>query len=370
MDAKLDYLRFTFLPEESLSVSPYDQFIKAFPEFLAPELTHDTDMWYKYQYYDFCMVLASHILIFYNSDSSNLISSRRQVSVCIPSHGMWIIDKIFHCPDFRSFLALIQNRALVRFTRIDVCFDDFNYREEGHYHTAAEFWDHESKNEIVSFCRTTRSVKGGSDDSDYFIDCSSAIINKQRGSTYYLGSRKSDRLLRIYDKYKQSAVQAKLQKDDSLFVDSVRYEFELHSRYCQHFVDSILSCDSYSFKDYISEWFRIIDRSTGTRSNTCKTDKKWQSFLDLEFSETIDKPVLFVREKKDSSFDSLLRTINRDLTSLALFCIIHGGYNELVDWIIEKIRGSDFSPVKKSIVYEATQKSFEECYQIICKKLK
>lgn len=346
MEAKLDYLRFTFRIDPNKSVSALDQFFSVYPEFRSPEIIDGAEIWYHYQHFDECLCCANRILILYN----RVLSGGNCVGVSIPSGGLWIMDKVFHCSTFRDFIKLLVSRSNITFTRLDICFDDFGYREENHYHSASEFWEHNARHEIVSHCHSSRPVDGGSDDPDYFIDCASAVISRSHGSTFYLGSRSSDRLLRIYDKYKESAKTAKKANDPSLFIDSVRYEFELHKKYCRNFVQCLLSEDSYSFKDYISSWFRIIDRSTGTRTNTCSIDKKWQSFLDLEFSEDIDKPNLFVREKKDISFYSMCSWLKSCIPSLATQAVINGSFTFIIADILSYIDDCKFSNKHKQMI--------------------
>ena len=235
MELQIDFLRFSWLPADLKSIaasgggqSVLDEFFRVFPEFHDDSLLLEHYISQKYRHYDYCLHCSSGICIFYDGN----VISNKGVNVFLPSQGLWVIKQLFGYDDFRLFLRDIYLRGNVRFTRIDLCFDDYDYREQGHY-IAEDFVRMNVEGRIVSPAKLKKGYASPADES-----C--IITNGRSSATFYLGSRTtSSRMLRVYDKYYESKQKAKKYNDESLYKDCVRYEFEIGSRYADKLIRNV-----------------------------------------------------------------------------------------------------------------------------------
>lgn len=398
MDMKLDFLRFSVRPNWSLVpctlTGVYDWFVEIFPEFKDPLLVQDCEVWSHFQYYDFCLSCANNVLIAY--DDGTKVKGNKGINISIPSSGLWIIDKLFHCNDPVAFFQLLRKRSKrhqfgLKFTRLDICFDDFDYRLDGHYKSASELFPmlHRviSKTQYRScFESLDQEVEPESKDAlDLLTDqnCSiggiGAMGGRSMGWTFYLGRRSGGRVLRIYDKYAESDRKRRkyLQyhpgdfENAPVFVDSVRYEFEILSLFADALVDRIISSRekgfSYQFSDFVDSWFRFssrdLDYVNNHQSRDFVEDPKWRAFVqnNSSLTQSFDKPELFDHVKRNQTYSSsetwLCKAV---LPYLSAHYLIHGDLSFLQGLIKQVIR-DDMVPDKyKKMVAEVTRSSFEK----------
>lgn len=377
MDMKLDFLRFTCKPLTGVEFSErglYDWFTSVFPEFLSSDLVTDSEIWTNFQHYDFCLCCVNRLLIYYDSA---LKPSQKGVNVSIPSGGLWVIKQLFGFDNFVDFLFELYRRAeeshfILRFTRVDICFDDFNYRDEGHYHSAIEFGRINLEERIMTRSHFHNGFDGG-------CEPTQCCGGRSMGYTFYLGRRGAERMLRIYDKYKESA-KAQQRHDHNWerfgwdpddrpeFVDSVRYEFEIHKGYANNLCWALIECRrkglTYYFRDFVSDWFRIsvkpIDRSNNHQTRDFVDDPKWVSFLNLEFSEEFDKPKLFNLEKKSTSFESVNSWLYKAvLPALAMRYAVDGGFGVLENMVKHLLSSGMLADKYKQMFFEVRGKSYQ-----------
>lgn len=98
----------------------------------------------------------------------------------------------------------------------------------------------------------------------------------------YVGSRPNGKLLRIYDKNKESNGE----------IDAIRYEIELHNRYARNFMEQYMSYYegglSISFGDLITEFIEVIDSSKcPSNKSLCPLLPAWEEYLTLVLRKNI-----------------------------------------------------------------------------------
>ena len=255
---KLDWLGFTFKPDIKLAGTPIEQFLSMFPEIDSSEFVVPTfGSHYNHT------VWFNDIVIAYNEIGEDCTPTefdayyRMGVNVQVASHCLSFFCNLFGI-DFRSeysvrdLLKLIQDRKCI-FSRIDVCYDDF----EKHYNTKY-YIDKYFNRCIASPCHT--------------VTCFVSNCEVDKGSTLYFGSlKRRKKLLRIYDKYAESNGE----------VDSVRYEFEFHSDCCKDLVNKIFEFDGkLPFLDMLLSVCRVVDSNSKIHDlSDRETDAEWLSAL-------------------------------------------------------------------------------------------
>lgn len=391
MEMKLDFLRFSWKPspQERGDFTVLGAFQRVFPEFWDPQLCGDDNQrvntYSNYQRYNFCRNLGTDCLIFYDEQ----VLRNKGVNVSIPSHGLWLIKSVFGYDNFIDFLRLIVEERNCTVSRIDLAFDDYKYMEEGHYHTAKEFSDLNCKGALISSSRFKNGIKPSDEcinvsvgDKIYCADCSQMIENVS-GNTFYLGSRRSPRYMRIYDKFKKSKHdhdvwernhKGKDNRPEPEIIDAVRYEFEIKYDFADSLVRALLSGAKYTFSDFVSEWFRIVDLNkidVLVESSKYKIhfDKQWQNFLSLEFSEDInEKPPLFIKEKKQITVERTMAWLEQYvMPSLALMYLVNGhSMSDLRRDIISYLRDFGLPPDKQVALYDFTGKDYAAVMRDFC----
>lgn len=366
MKMNLDFLRFTVTPRELPEYNDqayFTWFESVFPEFFDAQIMTDSELWTNYQYYDFCLACTNRILIFYDSA---LKGASKGVNVSIPSGGLWILDKLFGCSNFIDFLILLIDRSeqfnfRLNFTRCDFCFDDFNYREEGHYFSAKEFYLPWTEKRFVSHSLHSNCFQD-------LPECKRMEGGHALGWTFYLGKRTSGRYLRIYDKYIESAKKHRrwelskhhTDSTEPEVIDAVRYEFEIHKEYANNLVFALIRAYkkgySYQFRDFINGWFKIsatpLDRANNNQSRDFVPDEKWKNFCDLEFSEEFIEP-LFVRDRKATSYHDNQNWIYKAvLPSLCMRLVVDGSLGSLESYCRKFLEDNDLPNKYKRMLFE------------------
>lgn len=272
---KLDWLGFTFVPEkpsyENNDLAPINQFLNMFPEFKSEEFTvASIQTHYQHALYFDDMLISYNDLDDCEATSTFLHKLNMGVNVQVPAHCLSEFYAMFGLKDddyVQLFKVLISRHC--RFSRIDLCFDDYDKTYTAGYYINKMF-KYPDKPLIRS--PFIQSVSAFGADSD-------------QGQTIYFGSlKRRKKLLRIYDKYAQSKG----------VIDSVRYEFEHHGACAVQLVDSILMDEAYKdgfpFCSYLKQFIVILDEESTLR---CKDrryaliDKAWDECMNSQFNAKI-----------------------------------------------------------------------------------
>lgn len=159
----------------------------------------------------------------------------------------------------RSFLRSVLE--IGRFTRIDLALDD----RKVHF-TPDNLRQYVHNNQIVSKFRRGRRVE------EFEI-----ATDKRTGDTFYLGSRQSDTMLRVYDKQLEHNNK---HPEDLVDTPWIRWEFEfLDKRACglaQTIIDTEVLGDV--FFQVLNNYVRIIVHDDSNRSR-CSMLKEWAEFI-------------------------------------------------------------------------------------------
>lgn len=231
----LDWLSFTFswktLRDVGIEVEDYirkymsiwSYFKYVFPEFAL--LSEDMVTLEHGRFgYDQALSFNNELMIMTDSSS---IKDDFGVFVTVPSHGLYILAKIFNLPDFNQDFADTQKLFQIllsrgaKITRLDICYDDYQK------HLTPLDW--------------SRLFDAG------YIECRTRhkdSITSPSGSTFYLGKRGKSRMLRVYDKAGESRGQ----------IDAVRYEFEFKNDYAYRFADSVAQGQKFTFLDILDDF--------------------------------------------------------------------------------------------------------------------
>lgn len=259
----LDWLAFTFKPPVVLldqvdNVSCPSQlslFRSMFPEL--------NDIWSVMEirgsknHYNQSVAFGSDFMCFFNETNDNTpIGQNMGVNFEVPSHSLKLFFDLMHIninkPDaVRKMMRLLYDRGC-RCSRIDLCYDDYDkvYRAD----ELDSLWIHN--------CFRTHFQRSRCDHG-----CSG-----KPGSTFYLGNlKKRDKILRVYDKDIQSQG----------FIDAVRWEFELHTKYAQD-MQIFLMEHNLQFGLYIKDWFEIIDPIYPENKSMCPITEKWSEFVNKD----------------------------------------------------------------------------------------
>ena len=319
----LDWLGFTFVPDPHLPVEPMLQFINAFPEFRVEEF----EIAYLQSHYQHCQYW-NDILVSYNDlfdapcESTFLHKLNMGVNVQCPSHALPVLFNLFgfNDDDYYSLFQLIRDRGC-RFSRIDLCFDDFDKVYTAGYYIRKVF----------------KYVDKPCIRSPYINSVTTFGANSKQGQTIYFGSlKKRTKLLRIYDKYAES----------NGIVDCVRYEFELHGAHACLLAESILDDPVYRygfpFFDYLKQWIVVLDETSVSRCNevrNAKEDIDWINSFNSQFNAKI---LVKSEESKDLELFHLTNYIRRSKKQMAGYCKLFG-VQSLIKFIDDAIEHEEIS---------------------------
>lgn len=268
-EMKLDWLAFTFKPTSKTFSEYYNFDLDNKPEnllqafyYVFPEIhkfietTKEELLRYRPgNHYALSIDCCDYFYISFDLTSQAL---NKGVNVQVPAHGLWKIFELFNITEddpkknIKDIMQLLYSRCCT-LSRIDLCFDDFTktFRPRD--------YDNWFNNGLIS-CN---------------FKCESFHQNSFGAQTVYFGKERSDKFLRIYDKFMVSDI------------DSVRYEFELHGRPCKELGLFLLEND-FDFGKYLLSWFKVLDPDkmySGTNKANSPLLPEWQQWLELEFSE-------------------------------------------------------------------------------------
>lgn len=277
---KVDWLNFVFMPtDEDIDTfnSIYEAFLHYFPN--VESILEETFCTYSKRYYNTCLSWNDGILFCWDSpdninpanrhlfNSDDLTTWQHGFCVQIPSHGLHYLKELLGVSvsddvmSFKPVIDILYERHC-RISRLDLAFDDFTKT-----FVPRDFLNYWNEGNICSPCKF----------------CSWFEAGKGGGSTFNLGAR-SNKMLRIYDKEKESRGEIK----------STRYEIECHNKYAAEICDSILD-DSFNFIFFLEKWFiKIVEPATcdslkGKRYASMRpVTEEWQQFVKSAFGEKRD----------------------------------------------------------------------------------
>ena len=208
----------------------------------------------------------------------------------------------------RELLSRIK--LLGHVTRLDLAIDD-----KKPYFTLLELQQILEEQRFISKFRTWQLVK----------DCTTT--NELIGATIYLGSRRSDIMLRVYDKQLEQIAKGVEGADRQPWV---RWELELKNEYANiALVDLLSGVDVGSLVfGILSNYFRIIVFDDNRKSR-CTSDVKWQLFI-----EEVSKITLFVMQEPPTLLDKkewVLKQVAPTITGLIL-----ANYGD-INWLTENL---------------------------------
>lgn len=276
-ELKLDWLTFTFKPPmdvlEETGKSYLDSFKAFFPEF--DEVWENT---YIFQgnrcFYDIVLIFNDLIRISFNNMDNPMDMG---LNISVPAHGLpWLMEIFKLENEFTCVYDLfkILDDRYCHATRIDVAFDDFTKTFSPNYY-GTKFIEREMFNDGKECNYITTKYRRMN-----FVTSEST-----QGSTFYLGSRQSGRMMRIYDKNYESHGE----------IDSVRYEIELHKDYAQAFVKMMLEDAEkreFNFGSMMLGMFRIIQHDTLSEKAKCSIDPEWDAWMKKMFFDNEETYVM------------------------------------------------------------------------------
>lgn len=207
----------------------------------------------------------------------------------------------------RELLERIKHIGHV--TRIDLAVDD----KICPYFTLLELQNILEEQRFCSKFRSWQLVK----------DCTTS--NVLTGATIYLGSRRSDIMLRVYDKQLERIAKGIEGAED---IPWVRWELELKNEYANVVLTDLLNgvdVGSLLF-GILSNYFRVIVFDDSNKSR-CSMDKKWEQFID-----EVSKIQLFVMQEPPTLQDKrewVMKQVAPTITGLIL-----ANYGD-ISWLTE-----------------------------------
>lgn len=332
----IDYLSFTYKAEGSFLGSKeettefthgfamIDYFRNEFPEFSD---LYESDVSLSKGFYDSVIIWNDNIRLSFNSDlqDPNFVNRdmRMGVNVDIPSHGLEWFFKVTGLCDSKD-LILDTMKWLVdhhcRLSRIDITFDDFSKKYRPKY-----YYDKLYEHRLRTYFKTSRQA-------DTVIPmeiCGSDMS----GMTFYLGSRKSDRFLRIYDKFLQSKGE----------IDAVRYEVEAHGKKAREFMESVLTNGVPSVSEWLTSFFVVLDSDSlnVTNKSMVSVDPDWYEWIiSLNKDLTLNSYPKYSLAQRQVEASSWIE--NNVMNSLFGYVTVHG-----IDRLLEELHKKSYDDLPR-----------------------
>lgn len=205
--------------------------------------------------------MGIHVQITGSSISTVINHFKTTLEIDTPFGTGYDID--FESTFLRELLKSIRNLG-GKISRLDLAVDDVGCQ----FFTVDEVADLHYKNRVVTKTRTFEMIKSDRD-------------MKNTGSTVYFGNRKSDIMLRVYDKQLEQKGKLQTALNGAEIPPWVRWELELKSDRAISAVDSIISGMDLGevVVGILSHYIRFIELNNSNRSR-CSIMNKWQSFID------------------------------------------------------------------------------------------
>ena len=214
--------------------------------------------------------------------------------------------------DLKILVSLFQKiRLLGHITRLDLAIDN----------KVDIFFSLPELQKILEDCRYVSKFRSW----QLVKDCTTS--NELVGATIYLGSRKSDIMLRVYDKQLEQIAKGIEGASD---IPWVRWEIELKNEYANIVLNDFLNgvdVGSLAF-GILSNYLRIILFDDCNKSR-CSSDPVWAAFI-----EEVQKIRLFVMQEPPTLLDKrewVLRQVAPTITGLIL-----ANYGD-ISWLTENL---------------------------------
>lgn len=218
------------------------------------------------------------------------------------------------------FLKVLE---IGRFTRVDLALDDHKV-----HFTPADIRGYIASGQMVSKFRTGRRE-----------DSFDLATNMAIGDTLYLGSRKSDVMLRIYDKRLEHNQR---HPDDYITAPWVRWEFEFTAKRADQLAHEIVKHESLGmlFFKLLNNYVRLIVLSDSNRSR-CPMLPAWSAFIACIDSLTLYCPP--VERTLDDKRNWVIKQVLPTLTGIIIadggtFDLIMDNWDRSVDRMSESMR--------------------------------
>lgn len=333
---KLDWLEFSWTTNTFTKVggileaglSLWENFKLIFPEFL-PLIEECFLAEYNLQGYDNVLCLSDEIKFCYSSSEPTM-----GIHVVIPAHGLYRLGEVFNLEsveDFyltQSLFSTLLDRG-VRFTRIDLCYDDYNKR------ITPFQW-----NELASLGQVECKARSRS----YIASC------HQKGDTVYFGKRSGGRMLRIYDKEYESKGEIK----------AIRYEFELKRDYAIVISEAIRDGVVIDFRNLMEMFLKVYNELKHLPDDVSRTQllrdrevagilEAWNDLLnDMNNYSQNAECVSISKQKSTPTFDAKLRWYQDSARSLSMVrdCIGITEFMKFLDEGRRRYTDQDLSIIK------------------------
>lgn len=331
--ARSEYLRVFGKENQDLLPDDISLFFATFPEFEA--LKSDFLILNAKSHYENVLGflgVSETCRISYNSpDYTN--TTEMGVNVSIPSHGLeWFFELMgvdFEEPDAVQEMFKILKDRYCHCSRIDLAFDDYSKKFRAKQYVIW-WWN----NNIRTRFKTMKT---------------SSCSMHDEGHTFYLGSRLTGKMLRIYDKDVES----------NGAIDAVRYEFELHVKYARDMFEYLIEHKTVDFISYLRSFFDVIERNDSNISR-CSLLPEWEEWLSkLDFSEELPEKTEIPHYSSDQrKFDTTYWLLNNCLRSIKGFVECFG-WDCLHDYVRQDNRPI---PEKYRLLLDTVQKDgLNEC---------
>lgn len=314
-DLHLDWLAFTYLPANFNPEEGHhllDWFYADFPAFR--QLCEDPDIptYTNRNYYDVCLQINPCLCVYYDN-----FKTEKGINVQVSGGGLNLLADILGFDDAKDLFELLIKKQC-RISRMDIAYDDYSKT-----FLPYQFAEWYQNNQICT----------------KFRKCHYIASQYKKGDTFYLGSRGSGKLLRIYDKdYESNGA-----------IPAIRYEFEIHREYAVQWMLEYLKPGFIGFKSIIDDWLRVLKPNKNFSNHSqVETLPEWEDFAVLGFSE---RKIHLKSKRSDSTVLGKLKNLYRMRDSLSL------ARNLLPLEVFDRIvyKNSDPPDAKKFYGYTADQ---------------
>ena len=203
---------------------------------------------------------------------------------------------------------LQQVRRFGWLTRLDLAVDDLGAQ----YFTLDDVKGFLDRQEVVSKFRVYKNVQ------------ESTFTNEKTGHTIYFGSRRSEVMLRVYDKQLEQNQKA---EDGEVLEDPwVRWEFELKNERANIAVDFLIQRKQLGeiIMEILNNYVRVIVNDDSNRSR-CSVHPLWETFVGM-----VGKLRLYVASVEKTITDKKKWLIRQCLPTLAGVVIADGGSFDII----------------------------------------
>lgn len=314
MGFSLDWLSFSFKPTPEMYREGMDDFSLFLEEF--PKIADNMDdalIMSRTRFYDHVLKVNDHIMISYCDE--DLSGYGQGVNVSIPSCGLAILFDWFDLPDNRDtlkelFLYLQEHHC--QLSRLDLAYDDYSkmITPKDYARWYMDGWM-STKYSKIQFVASERD----------------------KGHTFYLGSRKTGKMLRVYDKEYESKGE----------INAIRYEFELHREFAREMMDYIIEHDTIDFGSYLLSYFDIKDITVNKDKSRAPREEKFAEWLKSQiFIQQIDgeiEPISVPHKYRNPTLESRMDWVfNVALRNIKIACEVFGK-----EYVLNAVREKDLS---------------------------